>query len=282
MVLKLADDVPLVWRTPTSVQLGIDAPRIVLDDVGAGEERLIAALRRGISPSGWSMLARDAGLTEDRARDVLAALEPVLSPLSTPTTESGRVLVLGDGAIATTLAAFLSEAGRLASPDSSPPSLVVLVAAWVVGPEDAQRWLRRDIPHVPIVAADRSVTVGPFVEPGAGPCLYCGQLSRTDADPAWPAIAAQLWGRPAPRLSSLTVHSVATFATRRVIARMDSGPATALAWRLADEGATISVVPQLPHPGCSCAALPESDWAPGCAHADPGETTTGRADAVPA
>ena len=61
MVLKLADDVPIVWRTPTSLQLGIDAPRIVLDDVGAGEERLITALRRGISPSGWSMLARDSG-----------------------------------------------------------------------------------------------------------------------------------------------------------------------------------------------------------------------------
>ena len=285
MVLKLADDVPIVWRTPTSLQLGIDAPRIVLDDVGAGEERLITALRRGISPSGWSMLARDSGVGEDRARDMLAALEGVLSAPATPA--SGRALVLGDGPISATLAALLQDAGRLAGPESSSsderrPDLVVLVAPWVVGPEDAQHWLRRDVPHLPVVAADRSVTVGPFVEPGSGPCLYCGHLIRSDADPAWPAIAAQLWGRPAPRLSALTVSAVATFAARRILARLDTGPASARAWRLADEGGTISASRQHPHPRCSCAAPPESDWAPGSGLAAPDATTTGRADSVPA
>jgi bacteriocin biosynthesis cyclodehydratase domain-containing protein len=140
------------------------------------------------------------------------------------------------------------------------------------------------VPHLPIVAADRSVTVGPLVEPGSGPCLYCGQLTRTDADPAWPAIAAQLWGRPAPRLSALTVSAVAAFAARRLIARLDGADADAAprAWRLSDEGGTISVVPALRHPGCSCAARPESDWAPGSGRAVPDATTTGRAGSVPA
>jgi bacteriocin biosynthesis cyclodehydratase domain-containing protein len=281
MVLKLADDIPIVWRSPTSLQLGIDAPRIVLDDVGAGDERLIAALRRGISPSGWSMLARDAGLTEDRARGLLAALAPVLSgPVPTA---SGRVLVLGEGPIAAALAALLQDAGRLARPDTRSPDLVALVAAWVIGPEDSQHWLRRDVPHLPVVVTDRTVTVGPLVEPGTGPCLYCGQLARTDADPAWPAIAAQLWGRPAPHLSALTVTAVAAFAARRLIARLDAGGALdSRAWRLADEGGAISVVPQLRHPRCSCAAPPESDWAPGSGLAGPDATTTGRAGSVPA
>jgi bacteriocin biosynthesis cyclodehydratase domain-containing protein len=283
MVLKLADDVATVWRTPTSLQLGIDAPRVVIDEVGAGEERLIAALRRGISPSGWSMLARDSGVTEHRADDLLAALEPVLAHAATPA--SGRALVLGDGPISTSLAALLHDAGRLAKPDGSerPPALVVLVSPWVVGPEDAQHWLRRDVPHLPVVASDRSVTVGPFVEPGSGPCLYCGYLTRSDADPAWPAIAAQLWGRPAPPLSAMTVSAVAAFAARRVLARLDAGPAEdARAWRLADEGGAISVARQLPHPRCSCAAPPESDWAPGSGLAAPDATTRGRADSVPA
>ena len=284
MVLKLADDIPIVWRSPTSLQLGIDAPRIVLDDVGAGEERLIAALRRGISPSGWSMLARDAGLTEERARGVLAALASLMS--APPAMVPGRTLVLGDGPIASALAALLNDAGRLAGPGERRPALVALVAGWVIGPEDAQHWLRRDVPHLPIVAADRSVTIGPLVEPGAGPCLYCGQLTRTDADPAWPAIAAQLWGRDAPRHSALTVSTVAAFAARRLLARMDSGGpvdnGTARAWRIADEGGTISVVPQLRHPRCSCAAPPESDWAPGADREAPDATTTGRAGSVPA
>ncbi len=282
MVLKLADDVPIVWRSPTSLQLGIDAPRIVLDDVGAGDERLIEALRRGISASGWAMLARDAGLTDERARDLLAALGPLLS--APAAAASGTVLVLGEGPTASTLADLLRDSGRLARSSARSPALVALVAAWVIGPEDAQHWLRRDVPHLPIVAADRSVTVGPLVEPGAGPCLYCVQLTYTDADPAWPAIAAQLWGRAAPRHSSLTVNAVAAFAARLLIARLDSGSpaATARAWRLTDEGGTISVVPQLRHPHCSCAALPESDWAPGSGRADLDATTTGRADSVPA
>jgi len=284
MVLKLADDIPLVWRTPTSLQLGIDAPRIVLDDVSAGQERLIAALRRGVSPSGWSMLARAAGLPDERASDLLAALEPVLRDEAATASvhQAERVLVFGDGPVATTLAALLHDAGRLAPAAEPGPALVVLVAAWVIGPDDAQRWLRRDVPHLPIVAADRSVTIGPFVEPGSGPCLYCVQLAHTDADPAWPAIAAQLWGRPAPRTSALTVGSVAAFAARRILARLDDGPAEARAWRLSDEGGTVTAVPQHRHPRCSCAAQPESDWAPGAGRAVPDATTTARADDVPA
>ncbi len=282
MVLKLADDVPVVWRTPTSLQLGIDAPRVVLNDIGAGEERLIAALRRGISPSGLSMMARDAGLGAERARDLLTALQPVLSRPAA--LASGRALVLGDGPVSSSLTALLHDAGRLGRADDRRPALVVLVAAWVVGPEDAQHWLRRDIPHLPVVSSDRSVSVGPFVEPGAGPCIYCGHLARTDADPAWPAVAAQLWGRPAPRLSALTVSSVAAFAARRIVARLDAGTPgrEARAWRLSDEAGTISVARQHPHPRCSCAAPPETDWAPGSDLAAPAATTTGRAGSVPA
>jgi bacteriocin biosynthesis cyclodehydratase domain-containing protein len=284
MVLKLVDDIPIVWRTPTCLQLGIDAPRIVLDEVGAGEERLITALRRGISPSGWSMLARDSAVAEERASALLAALAPMLSEPAAPA--SGRALVLGDGAIGTAIAALLDDAGRLARHDERTPALVVLVAPWVIGPEDAQHWLRRDVPHLPVVSADRSVTVGPLVEPGSGPCLYCAHLTRTDADPAWPAIAAQLWGRPAARMSALTVSAVAAFVARLALARLTAGapaePVDARAWRLADEGGTISASAQLPHPRCSCAAPPESDWAPGSGLAAPAPTTTGRAGSVPA
>lgn len=282
MVLKLADDVPTVWRTPTSLQLGVDAPTIVLDEMGAGEERLIAALRSGISASGWNMLARDAGLSSERSGDLLAALTPLLE--RRPVAASGRILVLGDGPIASALASLLRDAGCFAAADEQRPQLVALVAPWVIGPEDAQHWLRRDVPHLPIVASDHTVTVGPLVEPGVGPCLYCGQLARTDADPAWPAMATQLWGREAPHHSALTVTTVAAFAARRLIARLKSGAASdgAHSWRFADDGGTISAVPQRRHPRCSCAAPPESDWAPEAGRADPPATTTGRADSVPA
>jgi bacteriocin biosynthesis cyclodehydratase domain-containing protein len=276
MVLKLDPGIPMVWRTPDSVQFGVDAPVVVIAGVDAGLERLLTALRTGISPSGWDMLARDAAVPAELARDLLARLEPVMHAERAPA--SGRVLVTGDGPIARALAGLLRDEGVLARADESQPELAVLVTDWVLGPHDAATWLRRDVPHVPIVAADRFVTIGPFVEPGRTPCVYCVQLARTDADPAWPAVATQLWGRAPAALSHLTVLSAACFAARRIRARLDGRPASvARGWRLADAGGTVSAWTARTHPRCSCAAPPESDWAPGPGPATPAGSTTGRA-----
>jgi hypothetical protein len=259
MVLKLVDGIPLVWRTPTSVQLGVDSPTVVVEDVTAGVERLLTALRSGISPSGWNMLARDAKVPPEVAAALLAALQPVLQ--RDEPVLGGRALVTGDGPLAVALADLLRDEGLLT--DAPRPALAVLVADWVLGPEEASAWLRRDVPHLPVVAADRAVTVGPFVEPGHGPCQYCVQLARTDSDPAWPAMATQLWGRPAPDLSQLAVLSAAAFTARTVLARLREGPSgTPRGWRLAHEGGAVSSWTARIHPRCSCAAPPESDWAP--------------------
>jgi len=274
MVLQLLPVSPMVWRTPTSVQFGVDAP-VVIDGVSAGVERLLAALRSGVSTSGFAMLARDAGVPADDAETLLERLRPVLATTAPPPASRVRVLVTGSGPFADCLAQLLSEEGRLSSPAETAPSVAVLVADWVIAPDDASRWLRRDIPHLPIVVTDSSVSVGPFVEPGRGPCIYCVQLARTDADAAWPAVATQLWGRQAADHPRITVLTVAAFAARRIAARLDDGPAdAATAWRLSDRGATISAATTRLHPRCSCAAPTETDWAPGSGRADPAATTT--------
>lgn len=271
MVLHLDDAYPLVWRTPTSVQVGIDAPHVVLVEVTAGVERLLAALRAGISVSGWEMLARDANVSPSDAQHVLDVLAPVMAaPAVAPPT---RALVTGTGPLAYALAGLLQDAGALAPADDEHPALAVLVADWVIGPDDAARWLRDDVPHLPIVSADRSITVGPLVEPGAGPCIYCVHLAHTDDDPAWPAVSAQLWGRAAPRQSQLTVLSAATFAARVVLARLRDGAGPApRGWRISADGAAISGWTARTHSRCSCAAPPESDWAPGPDRAVPAAT----------
>jgi hypothetical protein len=276
VVLKLPDDVPLVWRTPASLQLGVDHP-VVIDDATAGVERLLAALRAGISRSGWDMLAREAGVGPGVARTLLEQLGPVLQRTGAAASAPRRVLVTGAGPIATTLARLLHERGLLAEPDDEHPDLAVLVAEWVIGPDDAAHWLRRDVSHLPIVGSDGIITIGPFVEPGRGPCIYCLQLARRDADPAWPAIAAQLWGRPAAPRTMLAELTAACFAVRRIVERLDAGPATiGRGWRLGgDEGGTVSAWTAWAHPECSCAAPPGSDWVPGRARADRAATTTG-------
>jgi bacteriocin biosynthesis cyclodehydratase domain-containing protein len=273
MVLKLADTVPLVWRTPTSLQLGVDAPVVVVPDVTPGIERMLAALRAGVSPAGWEMLAREAGVSEAAAGALLQRLEPVLQ--APRTTASARVLVTGDGVLAQSVAELLADLGLLARASEREPDLAVLIAGWVLGPDDAAPWLRRDVPHLPVVAADRAVSVGPFVEPGRGPCVYCMQLARADADAAWPAVAAQLWGRSGPVLSRLALASVSAFVVRAVRARLADGPSPQpRGWRLSDDGATISAWTARLHPRCSCAAPPESDWAPEAGRASPDATTT--------
>lgn len=273
MVLKLADGVPMVWRTPTSVQLGVDAPTVLVEGVTAGAERLLAALRPGISPSGWAMLARDAGVAPADAAALLEFVRPALQNEPAPAT--GRALVTGDGPLAVAVACLLRDAGVLAPARETRPAVAVLVADWVLGPQDAATWLRQDVPHLPVVAADRAVTVGPFVEPGRGPCHYCVHLARTDADPAWPAVATQLWGRGGPVRSQLTVLSAAAFTARAVLTRLRQGPSgVARGWRLAHEGGAISSWTARIHPRCSCAAPPESDWAPVPDLATPDATTT--------
>ena len=282
MVLKLPGDVPFLWRTPASVQLGVDDP-VVIDDVTAGVERMLAALRPGISRSGWDMLAREAGVDPAAARALLDRLGPVLSAeRATASAPARRVLVTGTGPIATTLAGLLRERDMLAPSDDVQPDLAVLVAEWVIGPDDAAHWLRRDVPHLPIVGSDRTITVGPFVEPGRGPCIYCLQLTRRDADPAWPAIVTQLWGRPAAPRPLLAALTTATFAVRRIVDRLESGPGTiGRGWRLSDDGGTVSAWTAWFHPECSCAAPPESDWVPGPDPADRVATTTDSTDAAP-
>ncbi|MCW2723296.1 MAG: UBA/THIF-type binding protein [Frankiales bacterium] len=68
------------------------------------------------------------------------------------------------------------------------PDLVVLAPAAGLPPPDAPRL----VPHLLAEVRDGTGVVGPLVQPGASACLHCLDLARTDRDPDWPAVAAQL------------------------------------------------------------------------------------------
>jgi len=55
--------------------------------------------------------------------------------------------------------------------------------------------MREQIPHLAASADEAIGIVGPLVIPGRTACLRCLDLTRTDRDPAWPLILAQLAGR---------------------------------------------------------------------------------------
>lgn len=254
MVLRLAGDLPILWRTPTSVQVGSDAVA-VLEGVTDGEARLLAALAAGVSASGFEMIATAAGVPADRADALLDALRPALAA-AVP--RVGRVAVLGESPLARQVAGLFAAAGTLAPPEEA--GLVVLVGAWVLAPADHAPWLNRDVPHVPVLVRERSVDVGPFVEPGAGPCLYCVHLARCDDDAAWPALATQLLGREGRELDAVTRVEVAAFVARRVGERLDGGRHPGVSWTLDDRGG-VSERTWERHPDCRCAAPAGNGWA---------------------
>jgi hypothetical protein len=255
MVLRLVPDLPLLWRTPTSVQFGSE-PVVVLEDVSEGEDRLLATLAAGISETGFAMLGRTLGVSPETARALLAAVAPIL--VSDALAPLPPVAVLGDSVLARTVAGLLASRGVLGSPDDA--ALVVLVADWVLSPADHVAWLNRDVPHLPVVVSERSVAVGPFVEPGLGPCLYCVHLARIDADDTWPAVATQLLGRAPREVASLELAETASFVARRVLERLAQGPGAARSWRLGADG-DVSARTWGRHPDCRCAVPAGTDWA---------------------
>jgi bacteriocin biosynthesis cyclodehydratase domain-containing protein len=311
MVIKLDSRFPLVWRSPSDMQFGVDPPRLVVHDVTSVQEQLIAALVPGISRSGLSMVASASGASEEDIAALLEELRPVLaaspgsgpSPKSTiamvgrgPTVEriartltqeglqvlvasrateapgasaisiasAGSTASTGSTAYAgsTTSAARASSRGGSRSrkgDDHNDTALGIAVGHYVLDPDVYGYWLRRDIPHLPVIFTDSSVTIGPLIEPGIGPCLYCLERYRSENDPMWPTLATQLWGRHSVTETPLLSREVAARVARTVVNRLRDGrPGAAMLVRLDAERGTATYREELPHPQCGCREVPNA------------------------
>jgi bacteriocin biosynthesis cyclodehydratase domain-containing protein len=270
MVVKLDARVPLVWRDPFSLQLGVEPARVVLRDVSLFDERMIAALSVGVSRSGLSMIAKASGSDEEDVVRLLAALTPVLEPAPIPTFPP-RISIVGTGPTVERIAAVIAESGarvevhRTASAESSEIGgcdLGIAVGHYVLDPELYGFWLRRDIPHLPVLFGDDSVTIGPLVEPGRSACLYCVEHYRRDTDERWSAIASQLWGKRSAAETPLASREAAAIAGRIALRRLDTGaastglPAAAASVRLTASTGELVRREWMPHPDCGCVELP--------------------------
>lgn len=273
MTLRLDPRVPVVWRSPSSLQFGVDRPRLVLEQLGALDEVLISALRGGAPRERLLSLARQSGGDAAHVRALLDTLDAVLLP-STPVTTrpQGHVLVDGTGPCADAMLAELERVGVSTSPGpdaaAAEPALVILIAQYALPPRRYGHWLRADVPHLPIVFGDSGVRVGPLVLPGAGPCLFCIDLEHTDRDPAWPALASQLVDRTAPGQTEQTARLAAVLCGELITAALGgAGPSGAAGrWSTASVhiavDAWISCDQHAPHPDCGCRALQDAPSRP--------------------
>lgn len=264
-------------RSRTLVDLLRDAGALVPARAGRAVHSVLQDRHDDLAPDAavWALVHRGHG----DGWDLLAARA------------ARHVLVVGAGRVADGLADALLTAGvgsverrdrltphgvrsRTGRGAGRPPACVVLVAAAAADPAHAQGLVRADVAHLSVVVREGEVVVGPFVRPGLGPCLRCLDLHRTDRDPAWPGVLAQLLvaGRDAPE-ESTTAGLAARLAALQVLAQLDGvrPPATT--------DATLEV--ELPdglvtrrtwsaHPECGCARLPvpeppdeQPDAAPG-------------------
>jgi bacteriocin biosynthesis cyclodehydratase domain-containing protein len=265
MILRLDPSHPFVWRTPSSAQFGIDHPVVVLPKVTLADERMLSALAIGVPRPGVSVIGLESGATESDVRRLLRALEPVLE--EDPHDDgprTGDLALVGTGPTAQRMADTLVQCGltvhRVEGEDDPRrrfhPDMAVLVAHYVVDPGLRGYWLRDDVPHLPVVFGDAEVHIGPMIEPGQGPCLYCLEQQRTDADDAWPAIASQLLGKRSLTETPLMSAEVAALAARIVVSRFRDGTSSeSVSWHLDVASGTLSVRRERPHPLCQCIGL---------------------------
>lgn len=288
-MLRLDPSYPPVWRSATVLQFG--AERIaVLDDPPAWQLRLLRELERGIPdgalvPFAQAMGAPDAESATRFLVHIRRALMTDAGPRRMVTLHAADGVpdeqrdAVGAGLRATGLdveTAHRFDPIGTAHPDAA---AVVLVVHRVIDPGAVAALMSADRAHMPVALTGSGAEIGPFVEPGVTACLACVAAHRRDDDPAWPAVAAQLLGRPVD--SEPAVLWEAGIVAARLIAERAKSPSSTRTVSIAVRAGSLhrSVRPQRPHAECRCRSL--AGTATAAAPVSLG-TTTARAFARPA
>ncbi len=172
---------------------------------------------------------------------------------------------------------------RPLAPEERPTLVVLAPRSGTIEPGVGDQLLRDGTPHLLVGVRETTAAVGPLVVPGESACLRCLDLRRTDRDPAWPLIAAQLAAEPprapAPACDVALASLAASVAALQALAWVDAAgqpplPATFDGtlevtlpdWRLRRR-------PWSAHPTCGCHWA--GDWAGGWAGGWAGDGTAG-------
>jgi hypothetical protein len=114
--------------------------------------------------------------------------------------------------------------------------------------------MRSGTAHLVVDVRPGSTLIGPFVRPGVTACSECLDRYRTDRDPSWPTVIAQLAGHQYVCVDLASATVAAAVAASQVFMHVDGdAPTTANALvdvRLPD--ATTAWRPVAAHPLCGC------------------------------
>ncbi len=245
-VLRLDPNVPIVWRSPFTLQLGGEPARLILDDITEAEERMLAALVAGVPRRALPVEGRCTAIEAERFLD---RLRPFLA--SDPRTACSYS-VRARGVHHQLVGATARTLGLITRADGPAPRrrVGIVVGTHAIPPGDYRDWLRRDLPHLGVVFADDRVQVSHVVVPGRTPCLRCADLWRCDEDPDWPVLATQLVERPAASMLDAILRAEALGVAARALAGADAQAAAHGAVLTGRE--RLDPGPPRPHPDCGC------------------------------
>ena len=216
-----------------------------------GATRVGTPLAAVLAASGIGRVAvQDTGVT--------AAADAVVGGLTA--TDEGRPRSLA-AADAVRRASPLTDLRPL--PHGAGADVVVLARPWAASDPLVAGLQRAGVPHLVATVRGQTGVVGPFVVPGSTSCLRCADLHRRDADPRWPAFAAQLTaGEAPPSGATVTCLLTAVTATVQVLAFLDGVSAPA-AVEATLEFCPPELVPRVrrwpAHRGCGCGALSDDE-----------------------
>ncbi|TCB97657.1 TOMM precursor leader peptide-binding protein [Micromonospora zingiberis] len=184
--------------------------------------------------------------------------------------------LVGTGIAAGEIGRPLSPAVRAAVDRSAPgtgtnpprrprPDLVIQLGADRPAALLAAGHAQRRQPHLLVDIREGVPVIGPLVRPPDGPCLGCLDLHRTDRDPDWPTLAAQLASRPVtPSCAASVLLAATAVAVGEALHQLDGGTPETL-------GAAIEIISPgnlrrrhwPPHPRCGCSRTKVPGGQPG-------------------
>lgn len=282
---RLTHPVSTLRRSSGALQIGLDvATSALVHAAPPGAEGALRAFRH------WRSVPEAAALSGVDS-DWLGGLVDLLVAHGVLTPREARrghgVVVLGGGPVAHEVLAHLAASGldefRVADLTEGEPEAglwrqaagtarLTLLPHWrdalarpaqlvVVAPRTVEpdRWLTDHLrsvglPHLVVRLEPERAVVGPFVLPGASPCIRCLDLQRCDLDPDWPLLVAQLAATWAEG-GDLAIGWAASTAAAQTLAWVDRGvlPPVGVTLELPDATLALETRAWGVHPRCACA-----------------------------
>lgn len=210
--------IPLVWRSESCLQLGIDEP-VLIDGLTEADRQLIELIKMGVSSQLLTDKAAELGLTPDRCASLIRLLGEarVLIPQaetqpSTPTPHTDALAqhyeanpahveraiqaapLICTGPLARDAQELATRTGLKATVvsdvhNSTVPAhaFVILTAIWTPDLMNASFLQNQGISHAHAVVGQQTATVTHVIHPGFTPCLSCVTHYLIDADEEWMA-----------------------------------------------------------------------------------------------